>query len=168
MTITVIGKEANRIDDVRAGIVADPADITTVYDDGTHAHFRRHILPALDHYSGRRLAQVSGVDRRTIDRIRQGQMPRPALRRRLTDLARVLTRPAEQITFSGPAGPVTIDLTDEQALRRAPGHDNVLVCEKCGHTEWWEDGNYMGERKNFKDHVCSSTQREIAAADWLT
>jgi len=38
-------------------------------------------------YSGRELARVVGMDRRTIDRIRRGQAPRPRLRDKLTELA---------------------------------------------------------------------------------
>ena len=38
-------------------------------------------------YSGRELARVVGMDRRTIDRIRRGQAPRPRLREKLTELA---------------------------------------------------------------------------------
>lgn len=31
---------------------------------------------------------------------------------------------------------------------------NELDCDKCGHHEWWEPGNYFGERTDFAHHVC--------------
>jgi hypothetical protein len=29
-----------------------------------------------------------------------------------------------------------------------------LVCGECGHREWWEPGNYFGERVDFEHHSC--------------
>jgi transcriptional regulator with XRE-family HTH domain len=46
-------------------------------------------MPLLDHMSGRELARLLGVDRRTIDRIRKGEIRAPGaeLRKALTELA---------------------------------------------------------------------------------
>jgi hypothetical protein len=44
-------------------------------------------MPLLDDIPARELARIVGVHRRTIDRIRKGQMPRPELRQALTELA---------------------------------------------------------------------------------
>jgi hypothetical protein len=82
----IIGKEANHLDEVQSGF-ATPTEVTTVYDDGTEAYLRDHVLPTLAHFSGRVLAELAGCDRRTLDRIRAGQKPRRELYRRLVDLA---------------------------------------------------------------------------------
>ncbi len=58
-----------------------------------HRGAKRLVLPVLERYSGRQLAALVGADRRTIDRIRQGQQPRPLL---ATDLKRIAVKLAEQ------------------------------------------------------------------------
>ncbi len=50
------------------------------------------MLPVLTHLSGRELAKNIGGDRRTIDRIRAGQQPRPQLANRLLQLATARAR----------------------------------------------------------------------------
>jgi hypothetical protein len=44
-------------------------------------------LAALQHLSGRALARLLGVDRRTVDRLRAGALPRRGLRERLVEVA---------------------------------------------------------------------------------
>lgn len=84
----IIGKEANRIDEVEAGVLsADEA--TNVYDDGTETHLRQIVLPALDHLSDHQIARQVGSDHRNVGRIRrEGQQPRLHLYLRLVELAR--------------------------------------------------------------------------------
>ena len=82
-----IGKEANKLDDVQAGIIGQLGDVVTEYTDPNDDAFQRLVLPALDRYSGRELARLVGTDRRTIDRVRGGAGPRPALRDALIRLA---------------------------------------------------------------------------------
>jgi hypothetical protein len=90
--VRLIGKEANNIDEVQAGRYAQPDEIITEYHDPTEDHFHERIMPALDYLSGRELAVLVGVDRRTIDRIRKGQTPQPKLQEVLTQLAQRLNR----------------------------------------------------------------------------
>jgi hypothetical protein len=93
--VRLIGKEANNIDEVQAGRYAQLDEIITEYYDSSDDHFRREVMPLLDHLSGRKLAQLLGVDRRTIDRIRKGQMPHARLRHTLTQLAKLNERESE-------------------------------------------------------------------------
>lgn len=81
-----IGKEANRLDEVDAGVLS-PEAATTVYDDGTRTYLRAVILPALAHLSGHEIAHLVGCDPRTIHRIYLGQTPRASLSQRLIELA---------------------------------------------------------------------------------
>lgn len=83
-----IGKEANNLDDVRAGLHGDLSDVVNEYPDPGHDPLHALVLPVLAGYSGRRLADLLETDRRTIDRIRAGGTPRRALRARIIDLAR--------------------------------------------------------------------------------
>jgi len=67
--ITTIGKETNRLEEVQAGLHASAGELATQYR-------RRDVeleeaLAALSHLSGRRVQRVTGVDRRTVDRVRE-------------------------------------------------------------------------------------------------
>ncbi len=86
-TARLIGKEANHLDDVQAGLITILGDVLHHYNNPHDDTFHGLVMPVLDRYSGRELAALTGVDRRTIDRIRDGQRPRPALGARLTQLA---------------------------------------------------------------------------------
>jgi hypothetical protein len=90
--VLLIGKEANNIDEVQAGRYAQLDEIITEYHDPADDHFHREVMPLMTHLSGRELARLVGVDRRTIDRIRAGQMPRAKLRQALNELAKWTTR----------------------------------------------------------------------------
>jgi hypothetical protein len=85
----LIGKEANKIDDVQSGVIADPDEVITDYSAAapSAAWLRDYVLPVLDRYPGRQLSALVGVNRRSIDRIRRGAQPRPALAVALTQLA---------------------------------------------------------------------------------
>jgi hypothetical protein len=86
--VRLIGKEANNIDDVQAGRYAQQDEIITEYSDPADDHFHQHVMPLLDHLSGRELASLVGADPRTIHRIRGGQMPRRALHEALERFAK--------------------------------------------------------------------------------
>jgi hypothetical protein len=86
LDIRHIGKEANRLDDVQAGLIGDLDNVLTEYHEPCDEQFRRLVLPVLDR-SGRQLGRLVASARRTIDRIRGGQKPRPLLRDTLKALA---------------------------------------------------------------------------------
>jgi hypothetical protein len=81
-----IGKEANRLDDKLAGII-DPDQVLIDYDNPNDA-LTELVLPALASHSSRQLAEQTGTDTSTINRIRSGKTaPRPELRQTLIRLA---------------------------------------------------------------------------------
>ncbi len=86
-TARLIGKEANNLDDVHNGLITNLGDVLNQYNDPNDDTLHRLVLLALDRYSGRELAALTGVDRRTIDRIRNGQRPRGELLKKLVDQA---------------------------------------------------------------------------------
>jgi hypothetical protein len=88
----LIGKEANNIDEAQAGRYAQLDEVITEYHEPTDDHFHREVMLLLVDLPGRELARLVGVDRRTIDRVRAGQMPRRPLREALERLAQQLVR----------------------------------------------------------------------------
>jgi hypothetical protein len=84
--VQLIGKEANNIDEAQAGRYAQLNEIITEYLDSTDDHFHQHVIRSSIICQGENLHGSSAVDRRIIDRVRAGQMPRPALRTSLTAL----------------------------------------------------------------------------------
>jgi len=75
-TARLIGKEANHLDDLNAGLITNLGEVFNQYNNPDDDTFHRLVMPVLDRYSGRELAKLVGTDRRTIDRIRKGQRPR--------------------------------------------------------------------------------------------
>jgi len=86
-TARLIGKETNHLDDVQNGLITNLGDVLNQYKDPRSDDLHRLVMPVLDRYSGRELAALVGTNRRTIDRIRKGQHPRPDLGGTLSDLA---------------------------------------------------------------------------------
>ncbi len=84
--IATIGKEANKLDDVQAGLYAAADEILTVY--GSRDVDLEQALTALAHLSGRDVQLLTGVDRRTVDRVRQRGEASPEVRAKLLALAR--------------------------------------------------------------------------------
>jgi hypothetical protein len=78
---------ANNIGEVQAGRYAQLDEVITEYHNPADDQFHQHVIPLLDNLSGRELASLIGVDRRTVDRIRKGQVPRHPLREALERLA---------------------------------------------------------------------------------
>lgn len=86
-TLRRIGKEANRLDDVRAGLIADPDEATTTYHYPAPLDWQELVWPVLARYSGRQLERLTGIDRRTIDRRRASGTPSRSVAAALTALA---------------------------------------------------------------------------------
>lgn len=60
LSITHIGKETNRLEDVHAGLVQDPAEVMSHYDDSLYERFRLHALPTLNRLGVRETARRTG------------------------------------------------------------------------------------------------------------
>ncbi len=117
-----IGKEANNLDNVQAGLVGRLGDVLNEYDDPGTDRFHRLVLPVLARYTGRELATLVGVDHRTIDRIRDGSQPRAGRAKVLRDLAVDLAR--NDLSSSGMQGVRTANpaaLLSAWAVRQAAG-----------------------------------------------
>jgi hypothetical protein len=111
----LIGKEANRLDDVQAGVVGSLDEVLTDYTPVSDEWFRDYVLPVLDRHGGRQLAALAGVDRRSIDRIRAGATPRATLRAVLTHTAVHSAR--ADLAATGVAAPMVTDVAVLAAWR---------------------------------------------------
>jgi hypothetical protein len=86
--IAYIGKEANRLQDVAAGLVHDPAEILNTYNDPLLDPWRTLVTPTLKQFDTGQVAQLANVNRTTIQRYLKGtQYPRRGHRQTLTAIA---------------------------------------------------------------------------------
>jgi hypothetical protein len=86
-----IGKEGNLLEERVRGEVLDERDYLDEYEDSEWNDFETVVTPALLLLSSRRLAEVSGLDRTTVKRIRSGRSTGTlGSRRRLIEAAAVL------------------------------------------------------------------------------
>ena len=92
-SIRYIGKESNRLEDVRGGLVHDLDTVVTEYRDPDEWEMR--ILPALRRYPVAVLATESGVAKRTIHGVLSRRTPR-------TRTADALLRGLESLQVEGP------------------------------------------------------------------
>ncbi len=70
-----IGKESNRLEEVEGQSLFDSAEVYTEYPDARRDEWATRILPKLRSIPMRELIERSGLDRRTLQRIRRGQRP---------------------------------------------------------------------------------------------
>lgn len=85
-----IGKEANELDDVEEGLVHDLGEVLTTYGS-VDDPWVTHVLPLVRLVPTGVLAARLGVDRKTVQRTKQGQtMPHPKDRQRWEQAARML------------------------------------------------------------------------------
>jgi hypothetical protein len=72
-TISIIGKEANRIEDAQAGLVHELSELLAHYQDPARDPWFTHVLPVLRTISRGHLVEVSGLAASTITRLRTGK-----------------------------------------------------------------------------------------------
>lgn len=82
-SITYIGKESNRLEEVKEQSLLDPNDVYTEYPDPRRDEWHARILPRLKAMPMRELTERSGLPRSTLQAIRAGRKPHPANRVRL-------------------------------------------------------------------------------------
>jgi hypothetical protein len=76
-TVTYVGKESNRLEEVEAGLVHDPEEVYTEYIDLHEDVWRTRVLPVLKQMPRRVLIEATGLSRSQVTAIRNGHaMPR--------------------------------------------------------------------------------------------
>ena len=103
LSITHIGKETNLLDEIQAGLIGDEEQVLTEYVDPQVDAFTSLVLPLVREIPLARLAAETGLNPRTIKRIRAKAVePSPASRRQLTRAAASYAR--EQLERLNAAG----------------------------------------------------------------
>lgn len=87
-SITYIGKESNRVEEVEEQSLLDPKDIYAVYPDPRHDKWATKILPKLKAMPLRELMQRTRLPRSTLQAIRAGRRPNATNRRMMLELCR--------------------------------------------------------------------------------
>jgi hypothetical protein len=83
-----IGKEANRLDDRITGLIGNPDEYRTVYEDPNRTTWSELVLPVLRIMDGAVVARAVGVHPRTLERwLYKGVRPHRAHEQALTELA---------------------------------------------------------------------------------
>ena len=95
LSITHVGKEANLIEEVVAGVVSGEVDVLVEYRDASDVEWERAVLPALRGMNVRETVAAAGISPSTLTRIRAGARPRKATRGCLARLAARHAPPAE-------------------------------------------------------------------------
>jgi hypothetical protein len=72
-SITYIGKEANELEDVDAGLVHSPDETYTVFEDARRDYWTTKVRPAMRRVSLATLHAATGLSRRTLINARTGQ-----------------------------------------------------------------------------------------------
>ena len=121
LTIRHIGKEANEVEDLVAGLAAAD-DVTQTLVHKGRGIYPQLILPALNVVPETRLAEISGVPRRTIDGLRAGRRPTRRVARLVGDALEQLSR---ESVVADPAPPAMAAL----AAWRDTGY--AVACLQC-------------------------------------
>ena len=121
LTIRHIGKEANEVEDLVAGLAAAD-DVTQTLLHKGRGIYPQLILPALNVVPETRLAEISGVPRRTIDGLRAGRRPTRRVARLVGDALEQLSR---ESVVADPAPPAMAAL----AAWRDTGY--AVACLQC-------------------------------------
>jgi hypothetical protein len=88
---TYIGKESNRLEEVQSGLVHTYRDAVFVYGEQGFDSWARRVLPVLRRIPVGLLAELSGLNRRTVQRLRNGgTYPRPKNKEVLTAIAETM------------------------------------------------------------------------------
>jgi hypothetical protein len=88
-SLTWLGKESNRLEEVEAGLVHDPEEVYTEYADPREDLWQTTVLPVLRQMPLRVLAEQAGLSERQVRAIRNGHaMPREKHRQALTRVVR--------------------------------------------------------------------------------
>jgi hypothetical protein len=83
-SLAYVGREANRLEEVEAGLIHDPDEVYTEYVDGQHDSEWEAVVAALERIPRSWLMQETGLDRSTITRLRNGRTrPTPSTREKL-------------------------------------------------------------------------------------
>jgi hypothetical protein len=127
-TLTLIGKESNKLDEREAGLIGDLNEVLADYGGNT---WEELALPTIDDFATSVLAERSGLDMSTIQRVRRGKTT-PHLRHQTALLLIASELAAERLEGAGIASPT--DPIARLAQYVDSRTDLGPRCEHCGTT----------------------------------
>ncbi len=90
-----IGKESNRLEEVEEQSLADPTAAYTIFSDPRRDDWATKVLPELKYVRLSDLEAETGLNRRTLQRVRAGQRPHAKNRAILAKAIEVILRARE-------------------------------------------------------------------------
>jgi hypothetical protein len=72
LTLSLIGKESNRLDETIAGLIGSLDDTLATYSSTSDNAWTTLVVPTLNDFPNRQLATAAGLDPRTLQRIKSG------------------------------------------------------------------------------------------------
>ncbi|MGI8558533.1 MAG: hypothetical protein ACR2ND_09525 [Solirubrobacteraceae bacterium] len=148
LTITHIGKEANRLEDQEAGLVHDLNDVLTEYRDPKHDPFETLVRPVLREIRVCEVAAAAGVSERTIKAAGAGTRPRAAASAALIAVAADYSR--SQLLAAGSEPPPN----DLAALAAYLDDAAPAVCQGCREP-------LTGRQQRWCSEVCRKQRERI-------
>lgn len=93
LTVTHVGKESNRMEEVEAGVVHDPDEVYTEYEDALRDPWQTLVVQVLKQMPLRLIQEQTGLSRSQIKAVRNGHArPRPKSREALLHAAGAYAR----------------------------------------------------------------------------
>jgi hypothetical protein len=151
LTLSLIGKESNRLDEIAAGLIGTLDDALSSYGDPGITSWGSLVVPALHDFSTREVADRAGLDTRTIERIKSRAISRSHDRNRavLTSItAQLACQRLETWGVRAPSRPL------EQIASYLDKRDHnlrPLRCIECA-----------GELASRRQRYCSATCKKRA------
>lgn len=128
LTLSLIGKESNRLDETIAGLIGSLDDTLATYNSPNENTWTLLVLPALADFPTRQLAALTELDDRTIQRIKKRATSTPHGRNRalLTLItAQLASQQLESWDIAAPPGPL------EQIATYLEHRDTNAATRRC-------------------------------------
>ena len=131
LTLSLIGKESNRFDEVAAGLIGTLDDTLASYGDpGVHA-WRDLVVPAMADFPSREVAERAGLETRTIQRIKRRAIAKSHDRNRALLTLVVAELTGEAIERWGDVSPTDPMSCIAFYLDHYEVHRDELLCLVC-------------------------------------
>lgn len=151
LTLSLIGKESNRLDETIAGLIGTLDDTLAVYSDPGQSAWVNLVVPALGDFSSREVALRSGLDTRTIQRIKRRAITKSHDRNRAVLTLITAQLAAERIESWGAEAPATPVKQIAFYIDHRNEHRLIPRCAVCG-----------AELDSFRQRYCHEACRKSA------
>jgi hypothetical protein len=144
LTISLIGKESNRLDETVAGLIPLDDAQTTYTTPNDHA-WKTLVLPALDDFPNRQVAAQASLDTRTLQRIKNRAITTPHAHNRAVLTLVTAQLAAHKLTSWGITPPQQPLEEIAAYLAHRVTHTTAKNCPVCGETVTRPRATYCGD-----------------------